>query len=325
MNNSKHPILKDKYVRSVIKLGNSYAMTFPQDWARLSKLREKTEVSLYPLDDKTLIIKSQEKEEKKTYFRIDGKKWPIKLIRQALIAAFKLGVDEIYVSYNSQKLIEFNELFVELRREIIGLDFKNLRDREEFQINFLLDNKKITFNEVIEDLSDAFNTVIKNFIEGNTRNNNQLILDEVDRKYSLGTRILVMGLSNYPISKNNSPTIRYLGNRVILLYIRDFITEALNLELISNKTIKKYSEFLLKILNLLDDIINNYDNINLDAISEFQEYLDNLEHTLDEFKTAEINIEEQHIRKIIEYYLNCFKTFFDIGITRLIETEIGIV
>ena len=127
MNNSNHPILKDKYVRRVIKLGNSYAMTFPQDWANQSELKEKTEVFLYPLDDKTLVIKSQEKKGEKTYFNIDGKKWPIKLIRQALIAAFKLGVDEIFVSYNSQKLIEFNELFVELRREIIGLDFKNLR------------------------------------------------------------------------------------------------------------------------------------------------------------------------------------------------------
>jgi len=325
MNNSNHPILKDKYVRRVIKLGNSYAMTFPQDWATQSELKEKTEVFLYPLDDKTLVIKSQEKKGEKTYFKIDGKKWPIKLIRQALIAAFKLGVDEIFISYNSQKLVEFNELFVELRREIIGLDFKNLRDREEFQINFLLDTSKITFNEVIADLSDAFSTVIKNFIEGNTRNNNQLILDEVDRKYSLGTRILVMGLSNYPISKNKLPTIRYLGNRVILLYIRDFINEALNLELISNETIKKYSEFLIKIPNLLGDIINNYDNINLDTISEFQDYLINLENLLDDLNTGEINLEEQHIRKIIGYYLNSFKTFFDIGITRLIETEIGMV
>ena len=119
---------------------------------------------------------------------------------------------------------------MELRREIIGLDFKNLRDREEFQINFLLDTSKINFNEVIKDLSDAFNTVINNFIEGNTRNDNQLILDEVDRKYSLGTRILVMGLSNYPISKSNSPTIRYLGNRVILLYIKDFINELVDVK-----------------------------------------------------------------------------------------------
>ena len=325
MNNSEHPILKEKYVRSVIKLGNSYAMTFPQDWANQSELKEKTEVFLYPIDDKTLVIKSQEKKGEKTYFKIDGRKWPIKLIRQALIAAFKLGVDEIFVSYNSQKLNEFNELFVELRREIIGLDFKNLRNREEFQITFLLDTTKVTFNEVIEDLSDAFNTVIKNFIEGNTRNNNQLILDEVDRKYSLGTRILVMGLSNYPISKNKLPTIRYLGNRVILLYIRDFINEALNLELISNETIKKYSEFLIKIPNLLGDIINNYDNINLDTISEFQDYLINLENLLDDLNTGEINLEEQHIRKIIGYYLNSFKTFFDIGITRLIETEIGMV
>ena len=51
----------------------------------------------------------------------------------------------------------------------------------------------------------------------------------------------------------------------------------------------------------------------------------NLENLLDDLNTGEINLEEQHIRKIIGYYLNSFKTFFDIGITRLIETEIGMV
>ena len=61
MSNSNLPILKDKYVRRVIKLGNSYAMTFPQDWATQSELKEKTEIFLFPLDEKTLVIKSQEK------------------------------------------------------------------------------------------------------------------------------------------------------------------------------------------------------------------------------------------------------------------------
>ena len=66
----KKPKLKDKYVRSVIKLGNSKAITFPQDWAINADLVEKSEVSLYPLDEKTIIIRAFDKESPKTIFRI---------------------------------------------------------------------------------------------------------------------------------------------------------------------------------------------------------------------------------------------------------------
>jgi len=323
---TKKPKLKNKYVRSVIKLGNSKAITFPQDWTISANLDEKSEVSLYPLDDKTIIIRAFDKEKSKTIFRIDADAWSMNLIKQAIISAFKLNIDEIYIKYNnSTQEEEVNKLLIELRSEIIGIDFKNLNENKEFLINFLLDTSKTALPDVLSDLSNVFTTVIKNIIEGNTRKDNQLILDEIDRKYSLGRRILITGLADYPISKGykNFPIIRFLGDRVILLYIRDFINEALTLQLISHTVIKKYSDLLERIPRLLSEIIKNYDNINLDTISEFQEYLIRMRQMLKDIKLDEANIEEQQVTNIIRYFLNSFNNFFDIGITRLIETEIG--
>ena len=319
------PDLKSKYVRSVIKLGNSQAITFPQDWTINAELDEKSEVSLYPIDKKTIVIRA-EKDKPKTIFTIESNKWATKLIRQAIIAAYKLNISEVYIKYTNKNQEELNKLLIDLRSEIIGLDFKTLAESEEFLVHFLLDTAKMPFKEVLTDLSLVFTNVINNIIEGNNKKNNELILDEIDRKYSLGTRILITGLSDYPISKgySNFPTIRYLGDRVILLYVRDFINEALNLQLVSNNVIKKYADLLIRIPRLLTQIILNYDNINLDSISEFQEYLIKLGNILDNIKSAE-NIEEQHARNIIKYYLNSFENFFDIGITRLIESEIGMV
>ncbi|MFX1339206.1 MAG: hypothetical protein ACFFDK_11405 [Promethearchaeota archaeon] len=323
---NKKPKLKNKYVRSVIKLGNSKAITFPQDWTISADLDEKSEVSLYPLDEKTIIIRAFDKEKSKTIFRIDANIWSINLVKQGVISAFKLNIDEIYIKYNdNNQEEEVNKLLIELRSEIIGIDFKNIPENSEFFVNFLLDTSKTALPEVLSDLSNVFTTVIKNIIEGNIRKDNQFILDEIDRKYSLGRRILITGLADYPISKGykNFPIIRFLGDRVILLYIRDFINEALTLQFISNTVIKKYTELLTRIPQLLNEIIKNYDNINLDSISGFQEYLIRLREMLKDIKLNESNIEEQQVLNIIRYFLNSFNNFFDIGITRLIETEIG--
>ncbi len=324
MNNSKHPILKDKYVRSVIKLGNSYAMTFPQDWANQSKLKEKTEIFLYPLDDNTLIVKSRDKDEKKTIFRMNSNEWSPQLIRQAIISAFKLNVNEIYIKYYEDNQEQLYELLTELRREIIGIDFKNLTEKNEFFVYFLLDTSKTTFQEVLTDLINLFITIIKNIIEGIVKNNNNLLLAEMDRKYSLGRRILITGLSEYPISRGyrNLPIIQFLGDRVILLYIRDFINEAFNLQNFPKNIINKYSELLSQIPKLLISIMKNYNNINLKTISEFHGNILDLRSMLNSIELGD-TFEDLEIRYSIKYFLNSFQNFFDIGITRLIETEIG--
>ena len=317
--------LKTKYVRSVIKLGNSKAITFPQEWTNTAKLKEKSEVSLYPLDEKTIIIRAFDKEKPKTIFRMDTKIWPIMLIKSALIAAFKLNITEIYIKYSDENQENLYKLLTDLRREIIGIDFKNLDEQKEFLIYFLLDTSKTTFNQVLSDLIDVFNTIIKTVIEGTAKKNNELLLAEIDRKFNLGRRILITGLSEYPISRGsyrNLPIIRFLGDRVILIYVRDFINESLNLINFPPEVIRKYSELLKKIPSLLVGIVKNYDNINLQTISELQKYLIKLGTMLENIKKGE-TFEDLELRNMINYFLNSFQSFFDIGMTRLVESEVG--
>ncbi|MBY8981318.1 MAG: AbrB/MazE/SpoVT family DNA-binding domain-containing protein [Candidatus Lokiarchaeota archaeon] len=317
--------MKNKYKRRIIKLGNSKAITFPQEWTEIAKLKEKSEITLYPIDNKTLIIRAQEKKEQKSVYRLDSSKITLELIRQAILSAFKLNVDEIYLKYNSNNQEQLYKLLIELRREIIGIDFKDLSETNEFFINFLLDSSKTTFYDVLEDLVNVFNRIITNIVNGEVNKISDLLLDEIDRKYSLGTRILITGLSKYPISRTRLPIIRFLGNRVVLLYVRDFINEALmNLQHVPSNIIRNYKELLMEIPNLLQDMIKNYDNINLETISNFQNSLIKIQEKLNktEFNTDQ---EKFHIRNSIKYYLNSFKNFFDIGITRMIEGEIGLV
>ena len=317
--------LKDKYERSIIKLGNSKAITFPQEWTKKAKLSEKSEVSLYPIDDKTIVVRAFDDEQTKSILRID-EKWPIELVRDALISAFKLNVNEIYIKYNRENQDEILKLLTEMRGEIIGLDFKEDVVKKEYFVYFLLDTSRKSISDILLELINAFSTIIDNILKGIPKKNKELLLAEIERKYHLGRRILITGLSNYPVSGGygSFPIIQFLGNRVLLLYIKDFINEAINLQNFSEAIIKKYSDILERIPSLLLNLVNKYDVISIKSISELQQYLQELNEMLEK-KDFEEKFEEIEIRNIIRYYLNGLTNFFDIGLTRLIESEIGIL
>ena len=328
--------LKEKYIRNIIKLGNSKAVTFPQEWAEAADLKEKSEVSMYPINEKTIIIITKEVEEKKI-LRIDpfksGNEWPLELLNKAIISAFKLNVDEIYIKYNKNTHEKLYEVLIKLRQEIIGIDFKDATHDHEFFVTFLLDSTKTNLLEVLKDLADMFKTIIQNAIDSANKKdttinikNYDLILAEIDRKYSLGRRILITGLSRYHLSKGyrSLPIIRFLGNRVVLLYIRDFINESLRFQKLPSDIIIKYSELLTRIPELLFELIENFDNISETTISEFQEYIATLRTRLKKIDFEENYGAELQIRNIINYYLNGFDHFFDIGITRMIENLLQI-
>jgi hypothetical protein len=180
---------------------------------------------------------------------------------------------------------------------------------------------------VLFDLVNVFDTIVRRVIDGTLKESVNLILAEIDKKYYLGTRILIVGLLDYPITKGfrKIPIIRFLGDRVILLYVKDFINESLNLEHIQPDLIRKYSNLLTEIPNLLLEIVKNYSNLTLEIISGFQDYLNKVQNDFYEIQTnTNLSNEEQQIRDIIKYFLNSFQSFFDIAITRLIEAEVGI-
>jgi hypothetical protein len=207
------------------------------------------------------------------------------------------------------------------------MDFKDMLDKKQFYINFLVDTSKKSIADVLSDLVNVFDTIIRRVIDGTLKENVNLMLAEIDKKYYLGVRILILGLSDYPITKGfrKMPIIRSLGDRVILLYVKDFINESLNLEHIKPEFIRKYSNLLTDIPNLLINVVKDYNNINFETISQFQDHLNRLQNDFHEIQTnTNLSNEEIQIRAIINYFLNSFQNFFDIAITRLIEAEVGI-
>jgi len=97
----------------------------------------------------------------------------------------------------------------------------------------------------------------------------------------------------------------------------------MNLQSVPFNIIKKYQHILLKIPETLRFILKNYNNINSETISIFQNALLDLQKELD---NTDVDSEQTkcNVRNSIKYYINSLNNFFDIGITRMIQDEIGI-
>ncbi len=321
--------LKKKYSRSVIKLGNSKAITFPQEWVTFINIQEGSEIFLYLIDKDTLAVRASELDEKKKSFSIDPINWPSELVKKALIGAFKLNVDEVHLKYTQTNENVLFMVLTELKKEIIGIDFRKVPENKEYRIHFLIDTSRTSIKEVIVDMIDIFERIIEFCVQGDLEKNYSYLSEEIERKYSLGTRILITGLQNYisiNIVSDTPHIIQYLGHRIGILYLRDLIQKSLEIKFIQNgDLIKRYSSFLKQIPNFLKKIIEPYfeKEKSFEAKVKLQKDLYNLNENLDSIKNQDETF-EQELRRTCEFYLNSLDNFLDIAVTRVIESKIGL-
>ncbi|MFX1256797.1 MAG: hypothetical protein ACFFAN_02980 [Promethearchaeota archaeon] len=312
--------IEKKYERSVIKLGNSMAMTFPREWFKTTNLKEHSKIFIYPINDNTLILNTIEKKKKKLILKIDGCKWYVELIKQLIISAFRLNVDKLYLKYNDRNYKRLYIILTELQRQLIGLDFQNLNTSQKFCIKFLVDSSKITLREVLLDLMNLCEIFIKKIFEDKNENNYDILMEEYLRRYHLGTRIIVYSISqNHYINNNlNSSTIQFLTDQVALLQLKEFIYNTLKLKELPKNLIIKYSEFLKKFPKFLTDLIKNYNEIDLQTIQHIGENLVNLRFEFDEL-LVEMNIEKLQLKSIIECYFKIIEDFISIYLNKALD------
>lgn len=321
--------LDNKYTRSVIKLGNSKAITFPQEWVNFMNIKEGSKIFLHKIDKLTMAVRASEVDEKMKTFTFFPTDWPPELIRKTLIGAFKLNVDEVYIKYNEKNENVIFMLLTQLKKEIVGIDFRKEPENKEFKIQFLIDTSRKSIKDVIIDLINIFERIIDVCVEGNQLQNYDYLKEEIESKYSLGTRILITGLQNYVSINLISDTphiIQYLGHRIGILYLRDLIQKSLDITLLKNEAlIKRYTKFLKRIPQFLKQIIDPYFEAerSFERKVKLQNELISLNQSLERIENKDEQF-EQELRRTCEYYLKSLDNFLDIAVTRVIESEIGL-
>ncbi len=311
------------YERSVIKLGNSMAITFPQEWFINTPLKEHSKVLVYPINDDTLVIHRNNFKEGPSILKLDVSKWPSKLIEQVILTAFKLNIEELFLNYNFFNKQDYYDMVNKLQRELIGFDSSISEEKNEICIRFLLDSSKTKLPEILIEIFRIFKEFMENLMDESLNLEESTYLEKFSRKYYLGMRSLIGTLLKYPDLEISikRPIIRTLGDRITILYSKELMDYAFQLMKLPKNILKKYSELLIEISKLYLKIIEKYNNINTDTMWEFQSTLDVL---ADDFKKIEYenNLEDTKIRGIIERYFTIFVDLLEITITRVIESEI---
>ncbi len=313
------------FERSIIKLGNSMAITFPQEWFQNSDLQEHSKVFVLPVDDDTLIIQRNNYIDSDSILHIDLNKWPSDLSEQLILTAFKLNVDQLYVKYDLKKnKQDYLVMINKLQRKIIGFDYSVLNDNSGIIIRFLLDSTKTTLPEILIEL---FNT-LKEFIIGVL--DKSLVIDQgiyqekFARKYHLGIRLLLATLLKYPKLEGaiNRPIIRTLGDRITLLYSRELMNHVLAIKNLPKEMLEKYSQILIDFSDLILSIIEKYNNnIKEELLISFQKKIDKLKKSLDTID-LDIKQEENMIRNVISRFFSICTDLIEISITRILEAKL---
>ena len=311
------------YERNVIKLGNSMAITFPQEWFCKTELREHSKVHVFPLNEGTLIIHSDGYNNGLSELRLDVSQWPSNLIEQIILTAFKLNIEKLYLKYNFDNKQDYYKLINKLQREIIGFDSNFLNgDTNEICIRFLLDTSQTTLPEILIEIFNMFKEFMETLIKNNMNVNKSIYIEKFTRKYHLGMRILLGTLMKYPKLEQmvSRPIIRTLGDRITILYAKELMQYAYQLIKLPKELLTKYSNLLIQLSNLFLVIIKEYNDIHPETLWEFQDTLDSLIRTFREIKSKE-NPEEINIRRIVDRYFAISDNLMEIAITRVIESK----
>ncbi|MFW9989008.1 MAG: hypothetical protein ACFFC3_10155 [Candidatus Odinarchaeota archaeon] len=313
------------FERSIIKLGNSMAITFPQEWFQNSDLQEHSKVFVLPIDDDTLIIQKNNYLDSDSILHLDLTKWPSELSEQLILTAFKLNVDKLFVKYNLKKnKQDYLVMINKLQRKIIGFDYSISSDNNGINIRFLLDSTKTTLPEILIELYSTLKEFIIGVLDNSMVIDQGIYQEKFDRKYHLGIRLLLGTLLKYPKLEGsiNRPIIRTLGDRITLLYSKELMNYALKLKNVPKEILDKYSLILIDFSDLILSIIEKYNNnIKEVLLISFQKKIDKLKKSLDTID-LEIKQEENMIRNIISRFFSICTDLIEISITRILEAKL---
>ena len=313
------------YERSVIKLGNSMAITFPQEWFSKTQLQEHSKVLVFPIDEETLIIHRNNYKKGESILSVDLRDWPSKLTEQLILTAFKLNVDKLYLTCEIEKDKKaYYDMVNKLHRKIIGFDSSIVDDGNGICIRFLLDTAKTSLPEILIELFDTLKEFINSILDRSLDINQNIYKEKFARKYNLGLRALLQTLLKFPDLSTavNRPIVRTLGDRITLLYTKELMDYTSQLINLPKEILDKYSQILIRISVLLYNVVEEYNkNVQDTTLLNFQTDYDKL-NNLFSLINFENNNKDTLIRGIISRFFSICKDLIGISMTRILEAKL---
>ncbi len=339
---------KTNYIkRNIIKLGSSYAITFPTNFLKsfaedknvksINKdedILKGNDVHCYKVDPNSIIIKKTEAESEIQILDINISKFPMDLLESLLNCARKLNINQVKINYQEkdyEKCLGIinkigvppvhseNIMMLDLSRTYLQYNFPN-------QIKGMVKN----FSKIIDLSTD--NNIKKN---EEIESKKETYLTSIYSSYNEAIRVLIMRLNNYYLQSQDAEEggitniINTLGNRVLVSKIINISDTASNLSLYrGTEELKKFIPVIKELPILLKEEIDLILDLEIaDKIEEINGFNSKLILIKEEFgntnggSSEKISVIEAIISNIIGIILDTLFAIQDIIITRWIESK----
>lgn len=268
-------------VRSIIKLGNSRAITFPQAFIESFKKQEDKEkeeivgeeesenrseadkqpdeedpwkdvrVYCYKIDNDSIIIKRQRAEEQKMTLKIDTKQVPLNLLTNILKSAKKLNINQVNITYDQNNDFEVLKII-----DKFGVTPTYLSEKNIVTIQFLKDFSNVKLKDQISGMISNFVNLaneifyLKEFDENKRGERTEIYVRAIEKNTRECIRMIISKLRNYYILDEQSEStniINALGDRMLVSSIYNLALSIFGLKIYDDKELfKKYQEFIIK-------------------------------------------------------------------------------
>ncbi|MHA1342323.1 MAG: hypothetical protein ACTSRZ_21395 [Promethearchaeota archaeon] len=340
----KEAILNNGIIRNIIKLGSSYAITFPREFI-LSFTENNNEdtlksmkVYIYKLDNNSLIVRKNQIESEEQTLQININDLTIELLEEILNSAKKLNIQQVKILYKEEDY--------ERCLEIVNKFGAPVHSNNTMTLDLSRDYRTFNFRDQINGMLKNFSKIIENIITPSNKNakeTQRLIntyMKSIETSFQEALRILIFKLRYYYIWRQEedynasgmSNIVNILGNRVLLSILMDISLGAAGL-VYSKDTpeIKKYLLIIKEFPNIVKEGIDLMLSSNikdlLDNVYQYELKIENLKKEYQKIVPDDINkfsVNEKVITSMIEFVFNNLKEIFNIILTRWIENNVKV-
>mgnify|MGYP000625061538 CR=1 FL=1 len=181
--------------------GSTYTISLPKEWIKKNNLKERTPVTLYENNDRTLIISPQvNNNEKSNVISLEIDKYTNN-IDQVLFSVYYQGFETINL-FSKKELTKSTK--AKIRRTVTHMSGTEIsyEDKQKITVNVLLDKSKVDIIQTLYRISLLIESSISNILEKIDINEIRINENEVDRLYHLIVKIVQATLMN---SLNSGP------------------------------------------------------------------------------------------------------------------------
>lgn len=319
-----------KYLkRKIIKLGNSYAVTYPEDFIKSladdDKEIAKSTVHCYKINSRSILIRKEKAESEKTILNIDISKFPIELLGDLIKNAQKLNINTVNIDYQEDD--QYDLLISKLNEFNITPIFTVNKITFDLSKNILY-----KFSDRLESMAQLFSKIIGLSISEEVTNLDKIkviddYLSNLKRHYDEALSTLIKILNNFYLHNENgmSNIINTLGNRVLLSHIKNMSESASNLFYYKNsEEFKSYMEIFENFPNILkDEIALSIKSNEINEINNLNIIFKKKETLLIGLKAKGTKtVNEEIIFSIVRSILGALKDIMGIILTRWVENSV---